>query len=144
MPEGLAASQPQRMAQSKQANLYLARIRLDHDHAAEALPLLKKAAALDRTLSDPYDVMAEAYRKLHQWGAALTAADTAIRLSNDDSEAHFERACALARLGRRNEAIAALKRAIELNAELADSLEDEDDLKPLITLPEFKKLLPKT
>lgn len=144
VPEGLAASQPQRMAQSQQANLYLARIRLDHDHAAEALPLLKKAAALDRTLSDPYDVMAEAYRKLHQWGAALTAADTAIRLSSDDSEAHFERACALARLGRRNEAIAALKRAIELNAELADSLEDEEDLKPLVTLPEFKKLLPKT
>jgi tetratricopeptide (TPR) repeat protein len=143
VPEGLAASQPQRMAQSAQANLNLARVRLDHDHPREALPLLKKAAALDRKSPDPYDLMAEVYRKLHEWAAALNAADTAIRLSNEDSEAHYERACALARLGRRNEALAALKRAIELSDDLANSLEDEEDLKPLATLAEFKKLLPK-
>jgi len=140
--EGLAASQPQRMARSKQANLSLARMRLDHGHAREALPLLKKAAALDRTSSDTYDAMAEAYRTVHEWAAALTAADTAIRLSNEDAEAHFERACALARLGRKNEALTALKRAIALDDELGVSLENEEDLKPLATLPEFKKLLP--
>jgi tetratricopeptide (TPR) repeat protein len=104
---------------------------------------LKKAAALDRTSSDTYDAMAEAYRTLHEWAAALIAADTAIRLSSEDGEAHFERACALTRLGRKNEALAALRRAIALDDELADSLEDEEDLKPLATLPEFKRLLPK-
>ena len=143
VPEGLAASQPQRMAQSAGANLKLARIRLDHDHAREALPLLKKAATLDKKSSDSYDLMATAYRKLHDWTAALNAAETAIRLSREDAEAHYERACALARLGRRNEALAALKRAIELDEDIADSFEDEEDLKPLATLPEFRKLLPK-
>lgn len=143
VPEGLAASQPQRMAQSAPANLSLARIRIDHDHPREALPLLRKAATLNSKLSDPYDLMAEAFRKLHDWTAALKAADTAIRLGADDSEGYYQRACALARLGRRTEAIAALKRAVELDEDLADSLADEEDLKPLASLPEFKKLLPK-
>lgn len=143
VPEGLAASQPQRMAKSAPANLSLARVRLAHDHPREALPLLKKAATLDVKSSDPYDSMAEAYRKLHQWTAALNAADVAIRINSQDSEGHYERACALARLGRRNEAVVALKRALELDEDIADSLEDEEDLKPLATLPEFKKLLPK-
>jgi len=105
--------------------------------------LLKKAATLDKKSSDSYDLMATAYRTLHDWAAALNAAYAAIRLSNKDSAAYYERACALARLGRRNDALAALKRAIELDEDLADSLEDEEDLKPLATLPEFKKLLPK-
>jgi tetratricopeptide (TPR) repeat protein len=142
-PEGLAANQPQRMAQSAAANLNLARIRIDHSHPREALPLLRKAATLNNKLSDPYDLMAEAFRKLHDWTAALNAADTAIRLGADDSEGYYQRACALARLGRRNEAMAALKRAVELDEDLSDSLADEEDLKPLASLPEFKKLLPK-
>jgi tetratricopeptide (TPR) repeat protein len=102
---------------------------------------LRKAAALNSKLADPYDLMAEAFRKLHDWTAALNAADTAIRLGADDSEGYYQRACALARLGRRNEAMAALKRAVELDEDLSDSLEDEEDLKPLATLPEFKRLI---
>ena len=99
IPEGLAASQPQRMAQSFGANLNLARIRIDNDRPREALPLLKKAAALDSKSSDPYDWMAEAYRKLREWPAALNAADTAVRLDNEDADGYYHRACALARAG---------------------------------------------
>ena len=144
VPEGLAASQPQRMARSYGANLNLARIRLDNDRTREALPLLKKAAALDSKSSDPYDWMAEAYRKLREWPAALNAADTAIRLHNDDGDAYFHRACVLARLGRRTEAMTALKRALELDEGFEELLADEEDLKSLAMLPEFKKLLPKS
>jgi len=50
----------------------------------------------------------------------------------------------LARLGRRFDAMTAFKRAIELDDEYADSVSDEEDLKSLATLPEFKKLLPKS
>ena len=142
-PEGFAASQPQRMAQSAPANLNLARIRVDNGRPREALPLLRKAAVLDRKSSDPYDVMAEVQRKLSNWTAALTAADTAIRLSGKDGDAHFHRACALARLGRRTAALASLKRAIELDEDISYVLEEEEDLKPLAAMPEFKKLLPK-
>jgi len=144
IPEALAANQPQRMAQSFGANLNLARIRIDNDRPREALPLLKKAAALDSKSSDPYDWMAEAYRKLREWPAALNAADTAIRLDNEDADGYYHRACALARLGRHVEAMTALKRAIELDDGYGDLLQDEADLKSLATLPEFKKLLPKS
>ena len=68
----------------------------------------------------------------------------AIRLDNEDADGYYHRACALARLGRRVDAMTALKRAIELNDEYEDSLSDEEDLKSLATLPEFKKLLLKT
>jgi tetratricopeptide (TPR) repeat protein len=144
VPEELAASQPQRMAQSSEANLYLARIRIANKHPREALPLLKKAAALDTKSPDPYDLMAEAFRNLREWAAALNAADTAIRLNGEDADAYYHRACALARLGRRVDAITALKRAVELDEEYADELAEEEDLKSLTTLPEFKKLLPKS
>jgi tetratricopeptide (TPR) repeat protein len=141
--EGLAASQPQRMAHSAAANLSLARVRIDHNHPREALPLLRKATALDTKSSNAYDLMAEAFRKLHEWTAALNSADTAIGLSKDDADAYYNRACALARLGRRTEAVTTLKRALELDDELAETLAEEEDLKSLALLPEFKKLLPK-
>jgi len=102
---------------------------------------LKKAAALDSKSSDPYDWMAEAYRKLREWPAALNAADTAIRLDHEDADGYYHRACALARLGRRADALTALKRAIELDDGYEDLLQDEEDLKALATLPEFIKLL---
>ena len=83
--------------------------------------------------------MAVVYRKLRQWTAALNAADVATMLNAENADAHYNRACALARLGRANEAIAALKRYIELDED-AD-FESEEDLKPLARLPAFKKLL---
>jgi tetratricopeptide (TPR) repeat protein len=144
VPDGLAASQPQLMARSFRANITLAQMRIGANRYRDALPLLKKAAALDNKSSAPYDSMAEAFRKLHEWIAALNAADTAVRLSSDDADAHYQRACVLARLGRRSEAIAALKRALELDEDMIESLEEEEDLKPLANLPEFRKLLPKT
>jgi tetratricopeptide (TPR) repeat protein len=143
LPEGLAASEPQRMAQSLSANLVLARIRVDHKQALRALPLLKRAVSLDNKSSEPYALMAEAYRQLRHWTAALNAANTAITLSDQDGDAHYERACVLAKLGRRGEAMTALKRAVELRATLAELVEGEADLKSLATLPEFKKLIPK-
>jgi tetratricopeptide (TPR) repeat protein len=144
VPEELAASQPQRMAHSSEANLYLARIRIANKHPREAFPLLKKAAALDTKSPYPYDLMAEAFRNLREWAAALNAADSAIRLNGEDADAYYHRACALARLGRRVDAITALKRAVELDEEYADELAEEEDLKSLTALPEFKKLLPKS
>jgi tetratricopeptide (TPR) repeat protein len=142
IPEALAASQPQRMAQSARANIMLARIRLSHERPREAVTLLRKAAALNPKSSEPYEMLAEAYRGMHDWASALTAADKAIRLDPEDAYGHYERACALARLGRARAAIAALKRAVELDEDLTEALAEEEDLKPLANLLEFKKLLP--
>ena len=137
----LAAAQPERMAKNVRANTSLAGIRLKTDRAREALPLLKKAISIDPNYVAAHNLMASAYRKLRDWPSALAAADAACRIDQEDSEAHYHRACALARLGRKKEAIAALKRSIELDEFMGEDLSEEEDLKPLANLPEFKKLV---
>ena len=140
--EKLAASEPVRVKGSSEANLLLGRIHLDAGRYAVALNHLNLSAQLDKTFVEPYDVMAMVHRKQSRWSAALKAADQALNLDAEDSEAHYQRACALARLGRVKEAMSALEKSVELNPEQADYIADEADLKALSALPAFKKLLP--
>jgi tetratricopeptide (TPR) repeat protein len=139
--EGLAASQPKRMNASANGNLYLAKVRLDNGRGLQALPLLKRAALLNKESAEPHTTMAEAYRGLSRFALALEAAASAIRLEPESAEAYYQRACALARLGRTREAMAALARAIELQPFRAGWMQDEKDLKALRQLPAFKKLV---
>ncbi|MCI0487105.1 MAG: tetratricopeptide repeat protein, partial [Blastocatellia bacterium] len=141
--EGLIAAQPERLERNADANYYLAHIRIHNGRPREALLLLRKAIELDPDSVETHNALAEAYRALKDWRNALAAADAAIKIDTEDAESHYYRACALARLGRKTAAIAALKRAIEIDDEWAFELEEEEDLKPLAALAEFKKLLPK-
>jgi Flp pilus assembly protein TadD len=143
LADGLAAESSVRLANSFQANVNLASVRINADHAREALPLLKRAIELDPKSNTPHKFVARAHRNLHNWVLALKAADTAVALDPKDPEAHFYRACALAQLRRPADAIRALRRTFELNAEWydADEIEEEPDLKPLASLPSFKKLV---
>ncbi len=59
------------------------------------------------------------------------------------AEAHYNMACVLAQMHRKADAIIALKRAVELDEELAYEISEEQDLKPLSRLPAFIKLVPK-
>lgn len=137
----LAASEPARVKGSYTANLMLGRIHLDAGRYAVALNYLKLAAQLDKESPGPYVVMATLRRKQSRFAAALKAADLAVSLDREDSEAHYERACALARLGRLKEAMTALEKSVELDEDQLDYIADEADLKPLSSLPAFKKLL---
>jgi tetratricopeptide (TPR) repeat protein len=139
--EQLAQSQPQRMEKSAVANLYLAYVRMENEKSLQAIPLLRKAAALKKDSSEPYAAMARAYRKLRNWPAALSAADTAIRIDPEDSDGHFNKACALARLGRLTEALRSLEKAVELDSDLAELIGEEVDLKVLASKPAFTKLM---
>lgn len=141
--EGLAAAAPERLVGNFSANINLASVRINNDRARDALPLLKRAIELDPKSAEPHTLMNTAYRKLHNWLAALKSADSAIALEEKDSEAYYGRACALAPLRRPTEAIAALKKALELGEEMytSEDLEEEADLKPLANLPGFKKLI---
>ena len=140
--EELAQAQPQRMGKSHWANLYLAYMLLNHAKSIQAIPLLKKAAALKKESAEPYEALARAYRNLRNWTAALKAADTSIILEPRSSDGYFSRACALARLGRSQEALKALEKAAEIDPDLSDLLGEEADLKSLASHPRFKKLLP--
>ncbi|HEX6717083.1 MAG TPA: transglutaminase domain-containing protein [Pyrinomonadaceae bacterium] len=140
--ELLAANEPARVKGSSTANLLLARIHMDAGRYVVALNHLNLAAQLDKKSAEPYVLMATLYRKQSRWSAALKAADQALSLDQEDSEAYYERACALARLGRLKEAMSALEKSVDLNPDQTDYIADEQDLKPLSTLPAFKKLLP--
>lgn len=141
--EPFAASEPQRMKTSSQANLALGRIYSGEiGREANALRYLHAAVLLDKKSSMPHTVIASVYRKQHRWLLALREARQAIALDDEDGEAYFELACALARLARFKEAITALEKFVELYPEDAESIATEPDLKPLANLPAFKKLIP--
>jgi tetratricopeptide (TPR) repeat protein len=137
----LAEIEPARVQGSAEANLLLGRVNLEDGHYAAALNYLNLSAQLDKTSSSPYVAMATVHRKQSHWGAALKAADQAIKLDEEDCEAYYERACALARLKRLREAMTALEKSVDLDPDHLEWIPDEADLKPLSSLPAFKKLL---
>jgi Flp pilus assembly protein TadD len=137
-----AASEPARMKTNMVANHSLGVAYMNADRFVEAERSFNTAAQLDRKSSEPHVSLAALYRKQSRWPAALKAANTAIILNAEDSEAYYQKACVLARLGRIKEAMAALTKSVELDDSQVYYLKDEEDLKPLAGLPEFKKLLP--
>lgn len=164
--EKLAAAEPLRMKSSALANLSLGEMLTEDGRYVQAERLLNTAVQLYQKkieaqkgseaqkeseeqkqsrnqAANTYVALAKLYRKQSRWPVALKAADQALALNANDHEAHFQRACALARLHRSTEAIAALTKSIELFDYIAKRLESEPDLKSLSTLPAFKKLLPK-
>ena len=140
----LAASEPARMKTNLMANHSLGIAYMNAERYVEAERSFSIAAQLDKKSADPHVSLAVLYRKQSRWPAALKAANTAISLNAEDSEAYYQKACVLARLGRIKEAMAALTKSVELDEDQVFYLADEEDLKPLASLPEFKKLLPPT
>ncbi|HEX5889107.1 MAG TPA: transglutaminase domain-containing protein [Pyrinomonadaceae bacterium] len=137
-----AASEPARMKTSMLANYSLGYAYMEANRYVEAERLFITAAQIDKKSSNPHVSLAVLYRKQSRWPAALKAANQAISIDAEDSEAYYQKACALARLGRIKEAMAALTKSVELDEVQAYYLEEEEDLKPLASLPEFKKMIP--
>ena len=140
--EKLAASEPARMKTSMLANDSLGIAYLRAKRYVDAERSFNAAVQADRKSADPHVSLAILYRKQSRWPAALKAANQAISLDAENSEAYYQKGCALARLGRVKEAVAALTKAVELDEYQVMYLEDEEDLKPLASVPEFKKMLP--
>lgn len=140
--ENLITSEPARLKTSMRANFYRGRILFDQGKYAAALNALNISAQLDKTSPSPHLIIAQVHRKQSRWNAALKAAQHAIGLDEEDSEGHYQKACALARLGRLKEAMTSLEKAVELDPDQSRYAAEEADLKPLASLPAFKKLLP--
>lgn len=137
-----AASEPARMKTSMLANYSLGYAYMEAERYVEAERVLITAAQIDKKSSDPHVLLAVVYRRQSRWAAALKAANQAISIGAEDSEAYYQKACALARLGRIKEAMAALTKSVELDPDQAYYIAEQEELKPLAGLPEFKKLLP--
>ncbi|MBO0722482.1 MAG: hypothetical protein J2P41_16775, partial [Blastocatellia bacterium] len=105
---------------------------------AAAIKSIQRSLAIEPS-SESYVYLSMLLRSERRYAESLDAADRGLKLEEDDVAAHFERACALARLGRKDEALAALKRMLEIDADTYFDLE-EPDLEPLAELPEFKAI----
>jgi tetratricopeptide (TPR) repeat protein len=111
------------------------------NRSADAVRTLRKAMAIETSAAD-YAFLSTLFREQRRLREALDAADEAIKLDDKLPDGWFERACSLAQLGRKREALAALKQILGLNSEtFFDS--DEPDLQPLASLPEYKAILEK-
>ncbi len=141
--EELLLSAPKELSSSADGLRGLAEAQRVQQKYDAAVKSLQKVVVLQPDSGDQVSIAA-IYREAKRFAPALAAADQAIKRGAEDASAYYERACALAQLGRKREALAALKKMIELNKHYAYGLAEEADLQPLATLPEFKALLPKT
>ncbi len=138
MVEDLLLSFPKELDKSKSGLILLAIAQDTQNRQAEAVKTLLRAIAINAE-ADDCEYLSQLYRQQRRFTEALNAANQAIRLDANYAAAHFERACSLAQLGRRREALAALKQMMALDPDLIFDI-DEPDLQPLANMPEFKAL----
>ncbi|MFN0121828.1 MAG: transglutaminase domain-containing protein [Blastocatellia bacterium] len=139
--EKLLLAFPKELAGHKEGLRLLAHCQDMQDHVDAALKTMRRVVALGPESGD-YKIITSLHRQLRQYPLALAAAAQAVKLDRENAAAHFERARVLALAGRKREAVATLKRAIELSEYLRASLENPD-FKSLADLPAFKALAPK-
>src|SRR5262249_34081300 len=104
----------------------------------DAIKSMQRAIAI-KPFADSYEYLSRLYRSQRRFAEALNAANQAAKLNEKSVDAQFERACSLAQLGRKREALAALKQMLELDPETVFD-PDEPDLQPLAATPEFKAM----
>ncbi|MGH9802789.1 MAG: tetratricopeptide repeat protein, partial [Blastocatellia bacterium] len=136
--ETLLLAFPKEVAASQSALRLLADLQEAQNKIAEAIKSTQRAIAIEATTED-YESLSRLYRQQRRFAEALAAANQALKLDDSATYIQFERACSLAQLGRKREAIAALKEAIESDGSPFFDL-DEPDLQPLATMPEFKAM----
>ena len=136
--EALLLAFPKEVAASQSALRLLADLQEAQNKIAEAIKSIQRVIAIEATTED-YESLSRLYRQQRRFTEALAAANQALKLDDSATYLQFERACSLAQLGRKREAITALKEALESESKASVDL-DEPDLKPLAIMPEFKAL----
>ncbi|MBO0720218.1 MAG: hypothetical protein J2P41_05315 [Blastocatellia bacterium] len=134
--EGLLLAFPKELEGSKSGMVLLANAREAQNKMGEAIKAMQSAVALGGD-ADDYEYLSELYRQQQRFTEALNAANQAFKLDDKSASVQFERACSLAQLGRKREALAALKQMMVLDPEIIFDPE-ESDLQPLANMPEFK------
>ena len=136
--EELLKAFPKEVGENQAALRLLASLQEAQNKTAEAIKSTLRSIAIEAT-TDDYESLSRLYRQQRRFTEALAAANNVLKLDDSATEIQFERACSLAQLGRKREAIVALKEAMESDLSQFFDL-DEPDLKPLATMPEFKAI----
>jgi tetratricopeptide (TPR) repeat protein len=141
--EQLIRTEAHRVKDSAWVHLAMSDIYMREKRYPQALALLKRAVQIDPELPRPHRSIAVVYLMQSRLPEALKAIDHALTLplNAKSPEAHYIRASVLARLGRKKQAMTALEKSIELDADALTWIVDDDDLKSLRSLPAFQKLL---
>ncbi len=140
--EELLKAFPKEVGESQAALRLLADLQEAQNKIADAIKSTQRAIAIEAT-TDDYESLSRLYRQQRRFTEALAAANNVLKIDDSATYIQFERACSLAQLGRKREAVAALKEAMESDPNQFFDL-DEPDLKPLAAMPEFKALKEKT
>lgn len=85
--------------------------------------------------------LAEAYTKKKLYGKGLAVDERLAGLCKDDPTVHYNLACSLALVGRKKEAVGALRKALRLGYDDRAHLMSDSDLKSLHGEPEFQALV---
>ena len=141
--EQLIRTEAHRVKDSAWVHLAMSDIYMREKRYRQALALLKRAVQIYPELPRPHQSIAVVYLMQSRLPDALKAIDHALTLplNAKSPEAHYIRASVLARLGRKKQAMTALEKSIELDADALTWIVDDDDLKSLRSLPAFQKLL---
>lgn len=85
--------------------------------------------------------LGQAYSRLGRLEEGLSVDRQLVRLVPENPTAHYNLACSLALLGRPDEALDALERAVELGYDDAEFLQEDDDLASLRGEERFRRLV---
>lgn len=88
----------------------------DAGFPAEAIELLDKAIARDRTNRTAYNARGVAHYKMHRFDKALKDFNTAVSLDGNHPEAYFNRTACLVILGKFENALKDIDRFVSLNS----------------------------
>ena len=97
----------------------------------------------DPNFVDALIPLAEAYTKKGLYQKGLQIDKRLVKLRKADPTAHYNLACSLALVGKNNEAITTLERAVQLGYNDFEHLRKDADFKNLQSDPRFQSLLAK-
>lgn len=110
---------------------------------AEALPLYKKLAEATDSPALPWMRLAFCQLQTNDARSAIASYETAIKKGGPAGFAHYNMACAYARLGNKSKALEELEKAIEAQFGTVDQYQTDDDFASLRNDPRFKSLMEK-
>jgi len=107
----------------------------------QAIKLLEHALKSSHENLATLRMLANLYTEVGRYADGLAIDRGIVRLAPDDAVAHYNLACSLALVDRKNEAFDELGRAIELGYDEAEHMREDPDLEGLRGDPRFEALL---